>query len=153
MLMVTGPVASATRLAGPALLAVPEPALEPAPWSFGWPQPAATASPTSPTSTPSPRCLGEPSLDCLRTTRVSMVVLLETSLPVQPVGALRQPVGEIDGHLARLVLVEPVIGDQPGEERAVHPARDVVAPRDRQERPRIVVEADRVVEPRGLGRA
>src|SRR5262249_54060362 len=103
-------------------------------------QPAAIASPTSRTQ----------SLDCGM--RVAMAhFLVEVSL--QPVGALRQPVCQIDRDLARLVLVEPVVGDQAGEEAAVHPARNVVAPGDRQQRPRVVIEADRVVEPGGLGRS
>ena len=45
-----------------------------------------------------------------------------------------------------------MLGDQAGEERAVDPPRDVVPRGDRQEGAGVVVEADGVVEARGLGR-
>jgi hypothetical protein len=51
----------------------------------------------------------------------------------------------------RLVLVQPMLGHQPGEEGAVHAPGDVVPGRDREEGAGVVVEADRVVEARRLG--
>ena len=67
------------------------------------------------------------------------------------VGGLDEAVGEILGDLEGLVLLEPVLGDQAGEEAAVDAPRHVVAGRDRQEGAGVVVEADGVVEAGGLG--
>ena len=58
---------------------------------------------------------------------------------------------EIDGDLDRLVLVEPVLGDQLGQHPGVDAARHVVPGRDRAERARVVDEAGRAGEARGLG--
>src|SRR6266545_4436343 len=133
-LMVTGPEAFGAA-------AVPSPAVLSAERFGSRLQPARVrVSPTNKAQSP----------DCLRTKRVSMG-LSSRKTSLEPVGALRQPVCEVDRHLARLVLVEPAVGDQPGQKGAVHPARDVVAPGDRQECPRVIVEADGIVEAGRLG--
>src|SRR5690606_25629255 len=45
---------------------------------------------------------------------------------LQPVGGLGEAVGEVDGDFRRLVLVQAVFGDQPGQHRAVDAACDIV---------------------------
>src|SRR5690606_23659867 len=64
----------------------------------------------------------------------------------EPISILGQTVGEVVRHLLRLILVEPVIGHQFGQEIAVDAPRHVVARGDRAEGAGVVVEADRVVE-------
>src|SRR3954451_4661189 len=59
-------------------------------------------------------------------------------------------VGEIDCDLARLVLVEQVLDHKLREVSAVNPPGYVMPRRDRAERTRVVVEANRVVEAGGL---
>src|SRR3546814_20671394 len=46
-----------------------------------------------------------------------------------------------------------MFGDEPREKGAIHPPRDIVPRGDRQESARVVVEADTIVEARGLGNA
>src|SRR6185437_7584274 len=70
----------------------------------------------------------------------------------EPVGLLRQTIGEIDRGLGGLVLGKTMLGDEAREKGAVAAARGVVARRNRQERPGVVVEADGVVEARRLRR-
>src|SRR6185312_6366810 len=70
----------------------------------------------------------------------------------EPIGPLRQAISEIDGGLGGLVFGKAMLGDEPRQKSAVDPACDVVARRNREERARVVVEADRVVEARGLRR-
>ena len=47
-----------------------------------------------------------------------------------PEGPAGEAVGEVVGDLDGLVLVEPVLGDEAGEEAGVDPAGHVVAGRD-----------------------
>src|SRR3546814_18492076 len=56
-------------------------------------------------------------------------------------------------HFGRLVLGQAMFGDEPREKGAIHPPRDIVPRGDRQESARVVVEADTIVEARGLGNA
>src|SRR6478752_8875761 len=67
------------------------------------------------------------------------------------VGPFGQTVRQLGREIKGLVLVDPVLGDQLREIPTVDAARDVVPRRDRQERARIVVEADGVVKAGGLG--
>ena len=64
---------------------------------------------------------------------------------------LRQVVRQLGGQFRSVAVVEPMLGDQPRQEGAVHPASDVVTGRNRQEGPGVVVESDRVVKAGGFG--
>src|SRR5688572_32581995 len=66
------------------------------------------------------------------------------------VGFLREFVGELRREQRRLVLGQPVFGHQPREERTVDAAGDIMTRWYGKERARVVVEADGVVETRGL---
>ena len=66
----------------------------------------------------------------------------------QLVGLFREAIGKIVGDLVRLVLVEAMGGHEIGEIGAIHTARHVVPRRNGQIGPRVVVEADGVVEAR-----
>src|SRR5688572_13876934 len=59
---------------------------------------------------------------------------------------LRQAIREIAGDTPRGFFVEPMLCDEPREERAIHSARDIVPRWDGKESPRVVVEAHGVVE-------
>src|SRR6186997_2239198 len=74
-----------------------------------------------------------------------------SALRSELVGLLRQIVGEIDRDLPRFVLVEQVLHHKLGEVSAIDAPRYIMPRRDRTERARVVVEADRVVEAGGLG--
>ena len=54
------------------------------------------------------------------------------------------------GKLEGLAFVETVLGDQRGEEAAVHAARNVMPRGDGEEGARVVVEADGIVKARGF---
>src|SRR6266480_3257500 len=60
--------------------------------------------------------------------------------------ALRQTVGKLGCQLESLVLLDLVLGHELGKEAAVHPPRHIVSRGYRKKCPRVVVEADRVVE-------
>src|SRR5690348_12341598 len=70
----------------------------------------------------------------------------------EPVGLLRQAIGEIDRGLGGLLLGEAMLGEEAREKGTVAAPREVVARRNREERACVVVEADGVVEARRLGR-
>src|SRR5262245_5749204 len=62
------------------------------------------------------------------------------------ISRFHQSVSEIDCHLARLVFLEPVLGDESGEISAVDTAGYVVPSGDRREGAGVVVEADGIVK-------
>src|SRR4051794_28043180 len=68
------------------------------------------------------------------------------------VGLFRQAIGEVVRKLMRLILIQAMLDDKLREIRAIDPAGDVVAGRNRGKGARVVVEADGVVEARRLGR-
>ncbi len=68
-----------------------------------------------------------------------------------PVGVERDPVGQVDGRLDRLVLLETVFGDEASQIPRVDAARKVVPRGDGQEGSRVVDETRGVVEAGGLG--
>src|SRR5262245_20566775 len=65
---------------------------------------------------------------------------------LQPVGALGETVGKLRRKLEGFVLLHPVLGHKHCKVPAVDPSRHVVPRGDRQERTRVVVEADGIVE-------
>src|SRR5580658_5479604 len=69
----------------------------------------------------------------------------------EPVGIFDQPIGQIVGHFEGLVLLETMFSDQAAEKCAIDATRHIVPRRNREERPRVVVESDRVVEPCRFG--
>ena len=62
-----------------------------------------------------------------------------------------RPVDQVERRLGGLVLVQPVLGHQPGEPAGVDPAGHVVAGRDRAEGAGVVDEPGGPREARGLG--
>jgi hypothetical protein len=68
------------------------------------------------------------------------------------VGPLGEPVGEIPRDLVRLVLIQPVLDDEPREEAAVDSPGHVVAGGNGKVGARIVVEANCIGEARRLRR-
>src|SRR5215470_8435601 len=68
------------------------------------------------------------------------------------VRSLDQAIGQRGRELERLVFADPVLDRERREEPAVDPARNVVPCRNRQEGPRVVVEAHGIRKSRGLGR-
>src|ERR1035437_8515861 len=73
-------------------------------------------------------------------------------LSLQSIRLFDQSVGERVGHFKRLVLAQPVLGDQPGQEGTVDAPRHVVPRGNGQKGTGIVVETHRIVETRRLRR-
>jgi hypothetical protein len=67
------------------------------------------------------------------------------------VGLSDQVDGEVLDYFEGFIFIEPMFGDQAGEEGAVDAAGNVMARRDGEESASVVVEAYRVVEAGGLG--
>lgn len=72
--------------------------------------------------------------------------------PSEPVGPLREPVGELPGKLVGFILVKLVLGDTGCEEGAVTAPCHVVPRRNGEVGACVVIEADAVVEASRLGR-
>src|SRR6266403_1701587 len=60
--------------------------------------------------------------------------------------ALGELIGEFGREFKCFILVDLVLGDEPGEKTAIDPPGDVVTRRNRQKRAGIVVEADGIVK-------
>jgi hypothetical protein len=73
------------------------------------------------------------------------------NLSSEPVSLLDEVVGESTGHVEGFVFDQPVFHNQLGEIGAIHTPSYVVAGGDGEKGTRIVIEADRVVEPCCLG--
>src|SRR3546814_16171936 len=69
----------------------------------------------------------------------------------QLVGRLGEIVAEVGREFGGFPLLHAVLGHQLSEKAAVDAPRDIVTRGDRQESARIVVEADAVIETRGIG--
>src|SRR3546814_536904 len=69
----------------------------------------------------------------------------------QLVGRLGEIVAEVGREFGGFPLLHAMFGHQLSEKAAVDAPRDIVTRGDRQESARIVVEADAVIETRGLG--
>ena len=96
-------------------------------------------------------CAGDVGL-CPRRARVALSVLAMRLAPYKLVRLLDQAVGQVVRHFEGLVFVEPMFGDQPGQEGAIHAPRHIVPRGNGEEGARVVVEADGVVEARRLRR-
>src|ERR1700693_3976169 len=70
---------------------------------------------------------------------------------LQSIRLLHQPVSESLGHIQSLVFFQPMLGDQPREETAIHAPCHIVARRNREKGSRVVVETYGIVEAGRLG--
>src|SRR5690242_21631906 len=73
--------------------------------------------------------------------------IIPTAWRSKLVGALDQPVPELRRELEGLVFLEPAFRYELRQEAAIDAPGNVVTRRDREERARVVVESDGVVEP------
>src|SRR5206468_8195578 len=76
---------------------------------------------------------------------------IRVTCPSKLVRTTHELVRQIARHYKSFVFVEPVLGDKLCEISAVSPPRSVVATRDREKCPGVVVKADGVVEPGRFG--
>src|SRR5664279_2693696 len=82
----------------------------------------------------------------------SVMISLDTVMrphkdyPLQFVRLPHQVHSQILHHFERLGLIQPMLCDQPCQERAINSTRHIMPRRNRQKRPSIVVKPNRVVE-------
>src|SRR5204862_7913268 len=113
----------------------------------------APAVSTTKSHSPSSRLVSRTALSCGRSISAHRVAAARraSGSPVDPEGPACQPVREVFGDLDRLVLLETLLDDEPGEEAGIDPPYEIVARRDGQQRAGVVVEADGVGEAGRLG--